>query len=442
MKNRLLYPMKRYFLFVVVFVIAVITVAQVKGDVWAPLQDNADMARRMGYQPYRVDSANTNTLGLELEALAFFKDNEFDGSVQCGYSLPGVRLQPRLTYTPIDEIKLELGLHATIYSGANKYPCYVFHDIAKWKGDQYQSGAHLLPFFRATARFRHITLAVGNIYGGATHGFIEPMYNPELVLTDDPEMGFQMIVDTKRWHSDLWLNWQSYIFEESTHQEAFSVGWTQTVNLWRRARQNTVHSLSIPIQLVLQHRGGEQDNTHLGVQTVANGALGVAYEYMAPDNRVVTGIQAEAMAMYCIQQSGNLWPFKNGPALWLKTSVDFIRDLRVTAGFFAAKDFCSLYGSQYFGTLSTKFPQGCFSSMTTGMIGVEYSRTFASAYTVGAHLKAYLCNTGTLSLPADESHPEPYAIPGEFRTPFSFGVYFRCSPSFVLKRFGKSADKR
>lgn len=442
MKNRLLYPMKRYFLFVVVFVIAVITVAQVKGDVWAPLQDNADMARRMGYQPYRVDSANTNTLGLELEALAFFKDNEFDGSVQCGYSLPGVRLQPRLTYTPIDEIKLELGLHATIYSGANKYPCYVFHDIAKWKGDQYQSGAHLLPFFRATARFRHITLAVGNIYGGATHGFIEPMYNPELVLTDDPEMGFQMIVDTKRWHSDLWLNWQSYIFEESTHQEAFSVGWTQTVNVWRHARQNTVHSLSIPIQLVLQHRGGEQDNTHLGVQTVANGALGVAYEYMAPGNRFVTGIQAEAMAMYCIQQSGNLWPFKNGPALWLKTSVDFIRDLRVTAGFFAAKDFCSLYGSQYFGTLSTKFPQGRFSSMTTGMIGVEYSRTFASAYTVGAHLKAYLCNTGTLSLPADESHPEPYTIPGEFRTPFSFGVYFRCSPSFVLKRFGKSADKR
>lgn len=132
---------------------------------WSTLQDNADMARRMGYQPYHVDSAQTKTLGIELEALAFFKDNEFDGNVQRGYSLPGVRLQPRLTYTPIDEIKLELGLHATIYSGANKYPCYVFHDIATWKGDQYQSGAHLLPFFRATARFRNITLAVGHIYG-------------------------------------------------------------------------------------------------------------------------------------------------------------------------------------------------------------------------------------------------------------------------------------
>jgi hypothetical protein len=415
--------------------------AQDAEGIWQTLQTNADMARRMGYQPYRVDSTQTKTLGIELEALAFFKDNEFDGNVQRGYSLPGVRLQPRLTYTPIDEIKLELGLHATIYSGANKYPCYVFHDIATWKGDQYQSGAHLLPFFRATARFKSITLAVGDIYGGATHGFVEPMYNPELILTDDPEMGFQMIVDTKRWHSDLWMNWQSYIFKESSHQEAFTVGWTQNINVWKRTKEDRTHSLDIPIQLVIQHRGGEQDNTKMGVQTIANGALGMGYEYKAPGNRIVTGVQAEVMALYCLQQSGNLWPFKNGPAIWVKASVDFIRDLRVTAGFFSAKDFCSLYGSQYFGTLSTKRAGGRFDGMNTGLISLEYSRTFANAYTIGANLKAYIYKTGSLALPADDTHPEPYTIPGEFRTPFSFGVYFRCSPSFVLKRFGSAKDK-
>lgn len=394
-----------------------------------------------GVSAIQVDSTQTKTLGIELEALAFFKDNEFDGNVQRGYSLPGVRLQPRLTYTPIDEIKLELGLHATIYSGANKYPCYVFHDIATWKGDQYQSGAHLLPFFRATARFKSITLAVGDIYGGATHGFVEPMYNPELILTDDPEMGFQMIVDTKRWHSDLWMNWQSYIFKESSHQEAFTVGWTQNINVWKRTKEDRTHSLDIPIQLVIQHRGGEQDNTKMGVQTIANGALGMGYEYKAPGNRIVTDVQAEVMALYCLQQSGNLWPFKNGPALWVKASVDFIRDLRVTAGFFSAKDFCSLYGSQYFGTLSTKRAGGRFDGMNTGLISLEYSRTFANAYTIGANLKAYIYKTGSLALPADDTHPEPYTIPGEFRTPFSFGVYFRCSPSFVLKRFGSAKDK-
>lgn len=433
--------MRRLVVLCCVTLCAMFSGAQDAEGIWQTLQTNADMARRMGYQPYRVDSTQTKTLGIELEALAFFKDNEFDGNVQRGYSLPGVRLQPRLTYTPIDEIKLELGLHATIYSGANKYPCYVFHDIATWKGDQYQSGAHLLPFFRATARFKSITLAVGDIYGGATHGFVEPMYNPELILTDDPEMGFQMIVDTKRWHSDLWMNWQSYIFKESSHQEAFTVGWTQNINVWKRTKEDRTHSLDIPIQLVIQHRGGEQDNTKMGVQTIANGALGMGYEYKAPGNRIVTGVQAEVMALYCLQQSGNLWPFKNGPAIWVKASVDFIRDLRVTAGFFSAKDFCSLYGSQYFGTLSTKRAGGRFDGMNTGLISVEYSRTFANAYTIGANLKAYIYKTGSLALPADDTHPEPYTIPGEFRTPFSFGVYFRCSPSFVLKRFGSAKDK-
>ena len=433
--------MRRLVVLCCVTLCAMFSGAQDAEGIWQTLQTNADMARRMGYQPYRVDSTQTKTLGIELEALAFFKDNEFDGNVQRGYSLPGVRLQPRLTYTPIDEIKLELGLHATIYSGANKYPCYVFHDIASWKGDQYQSGAHLLPFFRATARFKSITLAVGDIYGGATHGFVEPMYNPELILTDDPEMGFQMIVDTKRWHSDLWMNWQSYIFKESSHQEAFTVGWTQNINVWKRTKEDRTHSLDIPIQLVIQHRGGEQDNTKMGVQTIANGALGMGYEYKAPGNRIVTGVQAEVMALYCLQQSGNLWPFKNGPALWVKASVDFIRDLRVTAGFFSAKNFCSLYGSQYFGTLSTKRAGGRFDGMNTGLISLEYSRTFANAYTIGANLKAYIYKTGSLALPADDTHPEPYTIPGEFRTPFSFGVYFRCSPSFVLKRFGSAKDK-
>lgn len=414
--------------------------SQDESDSWDILQKNADMARRLGYQPYRVDSTKTRTLGVEVDALAFFKDNEFDGNVQSGYSLPGVRLQPRLTYTPIDEIKMELGLHATIYSGANKYPCYAFHDIATWKGDQYQSGAHILPFFRATARFSNITLAVGNIYGGATHGLVEPLYNPELIMTEDPEMGVQMIVDTKRWHSDLWLNWQSYIFKESSHQEAFSVGWTQSINLWKHTSESVSHRLDLPIQLTIQHRGGEQDNTRLGVQTIGNGALGVAYEYRNDRNRIFNGIHTEAMALYCVQQSGHLWPFNGGPAAWAKASVDLIRDLRITAGYFFAKDFCSLYGNQYYGTLSTKYSGGRFNTMSTGLISIEYSRTFAKVYTIGTHLKAYLCHTGALSIPTDDANPEPYTIPGEFRTPFSFGVYFRCSPSFVLKRFGTNKE--
>lgn len=371
------------------------------------------------------DSTKVGTLGLDVDALAFFKDNEFDGDVVKGYSLPGFRLQPRLTYTPLREVHLEAGFHATVFDGAGKYPAYVFHDIAHWKGDQYTSGAHMLPFFRAEARLGQdrpgqTTVVLGDIYGATAHGIAQPLYNPELTLTDDPEAGVQVLVSRKRWTSDVWLNWQSYIYEEDTHQEAFTVGWTQRTLL--------PHGFSIPIQVLVQHRGGEQDlpELSLGVQTIANGAVGVGYEWRPSVSRPrgLRGVECEALALAAYQQSGHLWPFDFGTALWTSAAVDWNFGLRVKAGLFhAPKDFCSLYGSPFFGTLSVKHPGERYNGMTTGYWGVEYSRTFSAggrwtsgAYTLGAKADGYINRS---------------------RAPFSFGVYLRACPSFVLKRWAR-----
>jgi hypothetical protein len=73
------------------------------------------------------------------------------------------------------QIALEVGLHALIFNGANKYPCYAYHDIGTWKGNQYQSGAHLLPWIRAKAQFKYLTVVLGNIFGGQNHQLIEPL---------------------------------------------------------------------------------------------------------------------------------------------------------------------------------------------------------------------------------------------------------------------------
>ena len=145
------------------------------------------MWEELASSPYRLDTTNLRALKVELESISFFRDNEFSSRLSDGYSLPGLWVQPKLTYMPLRQIKLELGLQALIFNGTNRYPNYVYHDIALWKGDQYTRGAHLLPWFRAQADFRRLTIVLGNIYGGQNHRLIEPLFNPETNLTKDPK---------------------------------------------------------------------------------------------------------------------------------------------------------------------------------------------------------------------------------------------------------------
>ena len=79
-----------------------------------------------------------------------------------------------------------------------------YQDIAYWKGDQYQKGVHVLPYFRAQmALSDHVNIVLGNIYGASNHNLIEPLYNPELNLTCDPEAGLQLLYDSKAFDLDV-----------------------------------------------------------------------------------------------------------------------------------------------------------------------------------------------------------------------------------------------
>lgn len=364
-------------------------------------------------------------LALEIDNLSFFKDNEYEGEQSRGYSLPGFWIQPRLTYQPLAQVRLEAGFHALVFDGANKYPCYAYHDIGVWKGSQYQRGAHVLPFFRAQAQMGAVSLVLGDIYGAEHHEVMEPLWNPELTLTQDPEMGFQILADLPRWKLDAWLNWQSYIFQEATHQEAFTVGIHQRILL--NAKANRLHWY-LPIDILIQHRGGEQDITDLGVQTITNGGVGIGMKWNA-QSHVLQNLSAEVAALGCWQQSGSIWPFNTGAAATVSVSALFQKNISVSGGLFYAKDFVSLYGAPFYSTLSVKHPGARFSRMLTPHVGVEWKHDFSKDYTFGAKADYFPLSAGALTHPAGAVDPATYA------NNFSFGVYFRCRPRFLLKRF-------
>ena len=388
-----------------------------------PVQSQ-DLAFRMASSDTRLDAADAGSLCLEIDNLSFFKDNEYEGEQSKGYSLPGLWVQPKLTYQPLPNMRLEAGLHALIFDGANKYPCYAYHDIGRWKGNQYQSGAHVLPFFRAQAQLNRVTFVLGDIYGGANHRVMEPLLNPEVNLTQDPEMGFQLLVDAPRYQLDAWLNWQSYIFEEDTHQEAFTVGVHQRLSL--NSPSSTLNWY-VPLDILAQHRGGEQDATEMGVQTIMNGGVGVGLLWRA-DGRWLRSLNAEVAALGCWQQAGKLWPFNTGAAASAMLSAQLHGNFRVFGGLFYAKDFVSLYGAPFYSTLSQKHAGARFSHILTPHVGLEWSHTFGKGYILGAKVDAYSLVAGQLKK-ADGS-----SLSSTFSNNFSFGIYFRCNPRFLLSR--------
>lgn len=372
---------------------------------------------------YDIDSTHVHTLHVGIDNLNFFKDNEFSGSVMDGYTLPGFWIQPSAIYYPLSNIKLQLGFHALVYDGAYKYPNYAYQDIANWKGNQYQKGAHLLPFFRAQVHFDNVNLVWGDLYGGVRHGLIEPLYSPELAMTADPEMGFQLLWDISRIHLDAWIDWQTFIFRTDTHQEAFTVGLSSKINLSSEEKSTQLY---IPVQLLAQHRGGEIDTiTQNSVHTLMNGAIGFGAD-VNPSGSIFHNVNIEGALLGYYQQAGNLWSFDNGWGAYLKASSDLGRYFKAKLGYFYGKDFISMYGMPYFGTVSTKTPGATYNGMSTVFGSAEYTRSFGKNFRLGIFADVYEAFPGEMTL------PDGIKQSSKSLTAFSFGAYFKVNLDFKV----------
>lgn len=385
----------------------------------------AQFEDRLYRTDYTLCPGHAGELRIGVENLSFFQDNEYAGAVMAGYTLPGLWLQPRLSYQPLENVRLELGVHMLVYHGAYKYPNYSYRDIAAWKGDQYQHGMHALPYFRVQLQMRRLQLVLGDLYRGGNHRLIEPLYCSELNLTADPEAGFQLLYDAPRFHLDAWVNWESFIFRQDLHREAFTVGFSTETRY--NAPDAPVHFYS-PVQITIQHRGGEIDAvTPSRVSTLMNAAAGIGAVWNVRRS-LLKQVFAEADAVGYYQQSGTMWPLDRGYGAYATAGVRMGDNWQVRGGYFYGKDFISLLGLPYFGTVSTKHAGGVFDYMHTGFLTADYSRSFGRVFSMGAQVSLYYSAPGAMTLNGVRTHEEAAAS-------YSFGIFFRTNLDFLLKRF-------
>lgn len=376
---------------------------------------------------HRIDSASCGELRLNFDALCFFRDNEYKGCLSKGYTLPGYRLQPTVSYQPLKNLRVEVGVSMLHYCGANKYPNLNYSDIATWKGDQTQTGFHLLPFFNVQlAVSRNFNLILGNIYGGANHRLIEPLYNQENALSADPEMGVQMQWQTKPLDFDVWVNWESFIFDKDTHQEAFTFGLSTRFKANRPERRTHVY---FPLQVVMQHRGGEinPDAEQRQVKTWMNAAAGVGVT-IHTDNSILTRLNAEADVAYYRQMTGALLPFDNGKGVYLKAEADIWR-FCLRGAYWDSSKFISVFGNPLYGSVGIHNRDFQMQRNRTVCAQLSYAQELGKGFSWG--VQADVFNT----LPTDDFVVGDKVYNNNNKVSLAAGIYLRVKPSFLLKKF-------
>lgn len=373
------------------------------------------------------DSTAARRLDLDIDATLFFRNDEFASPLETGYTLPGFRICPMVSYTPLPQVRIEAGVYALKFCGTDRYPNLAYIDLPQWTGGNTARGFHLLPHLRAAMSTRWgLTAVLGTLYGGTSHRLPEPLYARELNLTADPEAGVQLLYTNPRIHADMWLNWESFIYRGSTHQEAFLFGLSSQI---RYTRPSATVDLYTPISLLIQHRGGEIDDTETGIQTLLNAQVGLGVRHR-PARRWLNEVRLEASLLAYRQLAGQLMPHRDGTAWYIVGGATLIQGLNVNASWMRSDRFISLMGYPLYGTLSTRSTPEIFHTVSTLHAGVDYHYTFAPGYTLGVDADLYLqpSLTGTtLATGIPVHHPAS--------TSYTFGVYMRICPSFLLKKF-------
>jgi hypothetical protein len=382
----------------------------------------------------RIDICRKGDLSIDIDQMSFFKNNEFNSTVQKGYTLPGFWLQLKALYYPLKNLKLEAGVYSIWFWGTTRYPAFAYKEIVKWSGRDYSNNVHVLPYFRTHISLsENLDIILGDIYGGSNHGLIEPLYNPELNLTSDPEAGLQLLYRNKWLKSDFWIDWQSYIYKLDSHQEAFVFGLS---NRFLLNSPESKYHIYFPVQGLLQHRGGEIDTTRSEVETIVNASAGAGFRWNT-NRKVLKCLNLEYSLVGYVFHTGSIYDLKRGAGHFSKLSVQLDK-FNISSSYWYCNYFISMFGSNFYGSVSTKEDGKYFRKPRMLHLNVDYTYPLGKGFVLGANAELYYYLSGTMF--SNDNTPNFDPAFGK-NSNFSLGIYLRVSPSFLIKKYEQLSSR-
>lgn len=296
----------------------------------------------------RPEEVKARELTFRFESMGFFQNNEYLGSFVDGYTLPGALIRPKLTYSPADNLYLEVGGHFVKYSGKDKVE-------------------NFLPWFSSRYHFNdRFAVVVGNLDQNHQHGLLDQLWEPERIYTHRPESGLQFLYSAPRLNMQTWINWEQYIEKNDPFQEHFTAGVTGNY----LAYQNSILSLSLPVQLLFYHKGGEIDSSDLRVQTHANLAMGWDLGMNMDAGRLKKmNLQGYWLGYKAVTEDSNQYPFSEGHAYLLSASVQ-TRYSAIALNYWNAFQFIAPKGRYLYQSVSDSDP--AFTQAERSVVSARY----------------------------------------------------------------------
>ena len=264
-----------------------------------------------------------------IDAVFFFKNNEYFAPAAEGYTLVGYQLRPTLTWGR-DHLAVTGGLQALRYGGMDKM-------------------SYVRPF--AAVRWRPLwwlALQMGCLPGPASHFIHEVEQDPESQLTEKPELGLQVSLRRPRLSAEAWVNWRKFIFKGDTVPERFTAG----IKALFRPGSERAADFSLPASLVFDHIGGQISDYDEPMQSLANVTLSPTLTLWPDSGRFVRAVSFALNAFAFHTMAGSeVRPFDDGWALCPEVALR-AKHLEASVGYFHGHDFFAMRGNPLFWSVS------------------------------------------------------------------------------------------
>lgn len=279
-----------------------------------------------------IEPADSQKLSLLFYNLNYLHNTEWFTNIPLSGTHFGYQIIPQLQYQISPEFILKGGIYLQQEFGRQRLTT-------------------VAPVFTAKYQTRYSSFLLGAIEGGASHRFIEPLYDYAWMIKERIENGLQIKVDTRLYWQDLYINWRVAIHPDDPFKEEFDMGYSAQFNLMK----NEKWKVTIPLQVIGAHKGGQYDLTNEPLTSLVNSAIGLSLSHKPPSGKL-SKIKLDNYYVNYRDISGNKrQPFNTGNGFLSHLLFGF-KNIGIDLRYWKSKNYITPRGLALFGSISEKYP--------------------------------------------------------------------------------------